>query len=118
MSYDDSKCRKNVYCDFLLSRDLLDALIEVCVNCGKRVVYFKKSRGRINNQKYLRDHIRHTVQPFGKTSKLFMQIYGDRALRSFWERARGKKTKREIRAEWDTMRKEIVEKSRKNTIYT
>src|SRR3990167_9309752 len=93
-----SKCRKNFLCDYELSRDLPDALIEICVNCGKKVIYNKGKDSRIDNVKYLRDHIRQTVQPFGKTRELFMKIYGEEPMKVLLAGMRGKKSKEQIRA--------------------
>ena len=70
---DESKCRKKELCEFQVSRDLPDAQIEACINCGKKVVYYKKG-GRVNNEKYLADHKRDFLQPYGKDTKLFIKI--------------------------------------------
>lgn len=74
---DDSKCPRNKYCDFEVVLSNQEAQVEICRFCGKKVIYNKdKETGRIDNQKYLRDHIRHTAQPFGSTRKIFEEIYG------------------------------------------
>ena len=112
MKEDDSKCRKNILCDFEVSRDLPDAQVEICIRCNKKVIYKKDKRGRIDNKKYLRDHIRHTIQPWGKTRKLFLQIYGEKWLREVESKLKGKKSKEEIQREWDSMRREIVKRER------
>lgn len=109
---DDSACGKNVLCDFSDVRDMKDAQVEVCVRCGKRVVYKKGNDGRIDNRKYLRDHIRYTIQPFGKTRKLFFRIYGEGKFRDIIDTLRKKKTKKEIQSEWEQVRREIARKSR------
>lgn len=107
MAHDDSRCRKSIYCDFVLSRDLYDATIEVCSNCGKKVIYRKREKGRIDNKKYLRDHIRSTVQPFGRTKNIFFQIYGNQPLKNLLEHSKGKKSKEQIQKEWEELRREI-----------
>ena len=77
MSKDDSRCRKGKYHQFEVSRSLEDANIEVCVLCSKKVVYYKEPiTGRIDNKKYLADHIRDFCQPRGKTRKVFEKLYG------------------------------------------
>lgn len=104
----DSKCRKNIFCDFTLSRDLPDAQVEVCTKCGKKVVYFKDIRtGRIDNKKYLRDHIRDTVQPFGRTRKLFLMIYGENPIKSMQKSMRERKSKAKMRQEWEDVRRDL-----------
>ena len=104
---DDSKCRKNIYCDFEVSRDLPDAQIEICINCGKKVIYNKRDN-RVDNKKYLRDHIRHFVQPFGKTKRLFYRLYGSKPMEKFREGLKGKKTKEEMNQYWEDVRKEAT----------
>lgn len=73
---DESKCSKDLLCKFKVIRDLPDALIEVCVSCGKKVCYNKAKDGTVDNSKYLRDHLRDTLQPYGRTKELFYKIYG------------------------------------------
>jgi hypothetical protein len=74
---DDSRCKKRKYCDFKVELSNDEAQVERCIFCGKKVIYKKESiTGRIDNKKYLRDHIRHTAQPFGKTKKIFKEVYG------------------------------------------
>ena len=102
----DSACRKNVYCKFRLSRDLPDATIEVCVKCSKKVIY-RKSKGRIDNKLYLRNHIRDTVQPFGKTAKIFEEIYGRKPVRDLIEAHKGKKSKAQQQEEWEYLRRRL-----------
>lgn len=74
---DDSFCKKGKYCDFDVVLSNNEIQVERCAACGKKVRYHKdKKTGRIDNTKYLRDHIRHTAQPFGRTRKVFEEIYG------------------------------------------
>lgn len=72
----DSHCSKKKYCDFEVIVSNGEIQVERCSFCGKKVRYHKDRQGRIDNQKYLRDHIRHTAQPFGATRKIFEEIYG------------------------------------------
>ena len=97
---DDSRCQKNIYCQFdvVLSND--EVQVERCRNCGKKIIY-NKINGKVDSAKYLRDHIRDTVQPVGRTAKLFRQFYGTPA------RIFSKKTKEKMMAEWEEMRKDI-----------
>ena len=102
---DDSQCRKNFLCEFEISQDLYDALIEICKNCGKKVVY-NKVDGRVDSDKYLRDHLRDTVQPRGRTGKLFLEIYGSEPI----EQARRMGARLIMREKIKEMKKEVVER--------
>ena len=73
MSHDS--CR---YHDFIQRIDAPDAIVEDCKICGERVCYWKRD-GRIDNTKYLRDHIRDFCQPEGPTSRIYAEIYGEGA---------------------------------------
>jgi len=48
---------------------------EECRSCGKMVAY-NKVDGRIDNRKYLHDHVRDFLQPTGRTANLFWHVYG------------------------------------------
>ena len=104
---DYSRCRKKRYCDFKPIVDNSEAQVEICVQCSKKVIYRKDETGRIDNAKYLRDHIRDTVQPFGRTRKIFLEIYGDKPIQQLRERMRGKKDKAQQRREWDQMKQDL-----------
>ena len=114
---DDSKCPRNFLCNFEKSRDLPDALVEICTFCSKKVIYRKGKKGRTDNKKYLSDHIRSTVQPFGKTAKLFKKIYGEKILQEFLMRTKGKKTKAQMQADWEEMRSDFRKRFRLQQIY-
>lgn len=72
---DDSYCKKDVLCDFRIEKEYHDALVEVCVQCGKRIVYPKP----VNQEKYNRDHKRMTLQP-SDDYDLFVRIYGTKGI--------------------------------------
>lgn len=72
----DSVCPKNYLCEFEKEAEHYDALIERCKNCGKKIVY-QKHGGKIDEEKYLFDHRRMTLQP---GMKYFREIYGDAPL--------------------------------------
>ena len=103
---DDSTCRKNILCQFEVSCDLKAALIEICVNCGKKVIYYKDQDGNLDDQKYFRDHLRYTIQPGGRTDKLFKQIYGEKPIKNLKESVTrsGKKDTRTV----DELRRDIA----------
>lgn len=72
-----SKCEKNrtKLCKFLAYYEDQSALAEECTFCGKRIAY-NKVDGRIDNAKYLHDHVRDFLQPHGRTANLFWFVYG------------------------------------------
>lgn len=75
---DNSKCSRNFLCDYRTILDNDEVRIERCNFC-KKVVRYNKRGGRLDEKQYLYDHRRHFVQPFGKTHKEFLQIYGYKA---------------------------------------
>lgn len=98
---DDSKCLKikAILCDFKRIGDYHDAIVEICTQCGKKVIY-NKYNGRIDDAKYTRYHRRDILQPRGRDYKLFMKIYGMEAIKrsqSFAFKAKDTRTFEEIR---------------------
>ena len=75
---DQSKCTKpgHQLCDFKQIEDYPDAVVEVCINCGKKVIYNRRD-GKIDEKQYLFDHKRDFLQRKGKDKKLFEKIYGN-----------------------------------------
>ena len=55
-----------------------DGRLEVCIECKKKLSTTKDSKtGRVNNRKYLEEHVRDTAQPNGRTSKIFQKVWGE-----------------------------------------
>lgn len=55
-----------------------DGLLEICRECKHRLITKKDPHtGRIDNKKYIKEHVRDTAQPHGKTSKIFKKYYGE-----------------------------------------
>ena len=50
---------------------------EECKICRKEFKYPKDSTGRVDNEKYFKDHIRNFVQPYGDNQDLYRALYGD-----------------------------------------
>lgn len=111
----DSACKKNILCAFEISRNLPDAQIEICVNCGKKVVY-PKIDGEVDPHKYARDHLRDTLQPYGSTYELYRKIYSFDNVKKFSLLLRGKKTKKQLNDEWEQIRKEAADYVGKRTL--
>lgn len=119
---DDSHCPKATLCDFKVIGDYPDAQVEICVRCGKKVVYNKEItefrgdengqtvvvRGtRTDNHKYLRDHARDFLQPHGKTRKLFLQVYGPDPERELAASMKNRKSKDQVKKMWEETREKI-----------
>ncbi len=102
---DEAKCRKGILHDFEISQDLPNVLLEVCRFCGEKGVY-RKVNGRYDAIRHLRAHLRDTLQPHGRTSGLFKQIYGIKGIK-IAEQARKKFISRQNR---DEERAELHEK--------
>lgn len=65
---------------FKTINDNADGRLEICIQCKYRLATKKDAHtGRIDNRKYLKDHVVDTAQPFGKTGKIFIKHYGDSA---------------------------------------
>jgi predicted Rdx family selenoprotein len=61
--------------DFQIINEDNDGILEICVECKKKVLNRKDKNGRVNNKKYLKEHIRDTAQPNGRTAKIFNKYY-------------------------------------------
>lgn len=65
---------------YKLINDNKDGRVEICVECKFRLTTKKDSKtGRIDNRKYLKEHLLDTLQPNGRTGKLFNRYYGAEA---------------------------------------
>lgn len=94
-------CNNNDYCDFKVVVDNCEAQVEVCKRCGRKVIY-NKVGGRIDNTKYLQDHIRDFCQPFGATAHVYAHVYG-------YKKVAERRKALELRAATKTREQEIAE---------
>lgn len=115
-----AKCRKATLCELRTVSDNYDALVEMCQRCSKKVVYGKyftiawsedgswekRYEDRVDEPKYVRDHLRDTLQPYGPTGKLYEQIYGLKVVKETEALFKGRKSKKQIQDEWETTRRE------------
>lgn len=70
-------CPKEKLHRFRVLKDAKDAQVEECEACGEKKIYRKDPKtGRIDNRAYVKDHLRDLAQPFGKTGKVFEELYG------------------------------------------
>ena len=52
------------YHEYKIISDYSDAMCEVCVRCGKRLITHKDAKtGRIDNRAYAKEHARDLLQP-------------------------------------------------------
>lgn len=51
-------------------------VVEVCLECKHRITTKVDANGRIDNKKYLKEHVRDTCQIKGPTAKIFAKYYG------------------------------------------
>jgi len=59
-------------CNYRTINDNKDGRLEMCIECKHRLITRKDPKtGRIDNKKYLKEHIRDTAQPSGRTAKIF-----------------------------------------------
>lgn len=54
-----------------------EALVEICTQCKKRLTTKKDKRGRIDNEKFRKEHVADFAQPHGATGKVFKKLYGE-----------------------------------------
>lgn len=84
------------YHTFVQTADYPEAVKEVCTRCGHREIY-KKVDGKIDNNKYARDHIADFCQPFGATRKVYLEIYGEKNIKANKETNEQQRTTNETR---------------------
>lgn len=73
-------CPKWIYCDFFTTLENEEVLKEMCINCGKTLI-FNKIDGKIDDKRYSRAHFRDILQPFGRHHDEFVKIYGQKSLK-------------------------------------
>lgn len=79
--FEEGVCKTNaLWCDFKPLLDNEDVVKEVCRFCNK-YMYYNKVDGRIDNKRYFRAHIRDFCQPYGVTRKIFIDLYGYKAVK-------------------------------------
>lgn len=61
--------------DYTVIQSTHDGILEICKECKHRLTTRTDSMGRIDNRKYLAEHVRDTCQPSGVTSKVFNKYY-------------------------------------------
>lgn len=69
-------CKGGLPHDLIATHETSKVKCEVCVLCGKRFRWNKIGRNqRVDNDEYLRAHIRNFAQPGGRTNRVYNQIY-------------------------------------------
>ena len=81
----------------------LEGEVQVCKFCKFRAVYTKEPKtGRIDNVRYLKDHVRNFAQPGGRTGHIYKRVNGNKKLETYKPRHVAKK---EARKGWDELAK-------------
>lgn len=62
--------------DYDTIKETKEAILEVCKICKKRLLTKLDKKGRHDIGKYLKEHVRDTCQPNGRTKKIFEKLYG------------------------------------------
>lgn len=61
--------------DFVQLKDTKTYKVEVCRLCHTRRRWNKGYKERVDNPKYLKDHVRNYAQEFGSTKRVFNKVY-------------------------------------------
>ena len=61
--------------DLMIIHENPQIKLERCVLCNKRFRWNKGYKGRINNQEYLKAHVRQFAQQGGATKQIFNKLY-------------------------------------------
>lgn len=100
--FESAKCDTGAkYCDYETVLKNEEAVKEVCRFCADMKIY-KKKDGKIDNQKYLTDHIRDFAQPFGNTRDIFLEVYGAKAAYEFEKDAKAKERAKRRQEEYES----------------
>ena len=65
------------YCDFIRIEETNEGLFEACKECKRRLITSKAPSGRIDSERYRKEHLRDFAQPKGITLNIFKQYYSD-----------------------------------------
>lgn len=68
-------CRYGLPHDMKNVHETKRVIWEVCQICNKKYRWNKSHKGRINNTKYLKVHLRNYAQKFGATKRVYHKIY-------------------------------------------
>jgi len=78
-------CPKSFLHSYRIKGQSVRSQVEECDSCHKKVGY-NKVGDTFDNKKYLLDHFKDFVQPFGTHRKIFCLVYGDTAAER-WNKA-------------------------------
>lgn len=68
-------CRWGHPHNFTLIKDTASAKYERCLICGERKRWNKAYSGRIDNNEYLKAHVRNYAQESGSTKRVYSKLY-------------------------------------------
>ena len=76
MIYKDFGCRhRGIPHDLEILHQNPQRKIEVCKICNKKFRWNVGYKGRIDNNNYLKVHVRHFAQKWGATRRVYMRVY-------------------------------------------
>lgn len=68
-------CRFGVPHQYEIVKDTPSAKYERCVICQDRKRWNKGFKNRVDNNEYLKAHVREYAQPHGSTKRIFMKLH-------------------------------------------
>lgn len=68
-------CRGGLPHDLKILNEDDNIKVEVCQICNKKFRWHKGPRGRVDNQEYLKAHVRNFAQKWGATKRVYMKVY-------------------------------------------
>ncbi len=71
-------------CDWKTVNENKEGMLEICQVCKRKLVTKKDPKtGRVDNKRFVKEHIKWTAQPNGRTAKVFHKYYGDGTISRF-----------------------------------
>ena len=68
-------CQGSLPHDLIILHENDKIKVEACQICNKKFRWHKGPRGRVDNQEYLKAHVRNFAQRFGATKRVYMKVY-------------------------------------------
>ena len=82
MENEDFGCRLyGIPHDLAILHETKSVKWEICHLCNKKFRWNKGYKSRIDNQRYLKAHIRNFAQKFGATKRIYKRVYQPEQLR-------------------------------------
>jgi len=111
----ESRCRRNQIHDWKQIEDNEKYVVEFCIICGNKEAWNKAGNGRINNELYRKSHERDFAQPYGRTRRQFLELYGPVKYNELVEKATTQK--KDMKAVWEEAKNEAAKELRRNATH-